>query len=353
MVDGDTLLLVSDKTFIEIAERNMKDIVPLYYDMKKASPVILNNQSIYEGLKAAFVSGNIGIYSNNISKIWNSEVFINGTQKEKKEAIDVVKLLCMENNFVIDGAKTLYIPKRPEYIKDKIKKYTNCNVPYFFTYAKDKNIQQVEERNKSFVNKLEDKIVNPRINCRKLGLGEIYHFWMMSNRNIECKVSFLKNGKIDENNTDPLIVKYLELSKNCYYNINYQVLDKLHSELLTNSELRQHLMFCDLVKNTKKELSQFGYNENEIVDILVEFLYDIKPNKYKILLWNCYGDILYNNLLKHIKPKTKSIQCVDCGKWFEVDIKNRRACCCNECKDEHRKSVRKSINKRYYLKNKN
>lgn len=103
-VDGDKSLVAADKTLIEVAERNMKkyDVVPLYYNMKKASPVQLNSESIYAGLNAAFTGGNIGIYSNNISKIWNSDVFISGTEEEKKQAVDIVKLLCMENNFVID-----------------------------------------------------------------------------------------------------------------------------------------------------------------------------------------------------------------------------------------------------------
>lgn len=101
-VDGDKSLVIADKTIVPIVERNMNGIVPLYYNMKKASPVQLNNQTIYGGLNAAFVGGNIGIYSNNISKIWNSDVFVNGTEEEKQEAIDLIKLLCMENNFVID-----------------------------------------------------------------------------------------------------------------------------------------------------------------------------------------------------------------------------------------------------------
>lgn len=95
---------MSDKKLIDVAERNIKrfDIVPLYYDMKKAEAVQLTNETIYNGLNAAFTGGNIGIYSNNISKIWNSDVFINGTDEEKQEAIDVIKLLCAENNYVID-----------------------------------------------------------------------------------------------------------------------------------------------------------------------------------------------------------------------------------------------------------
>ena len=102
MVDGDKSLVVGDELFVSIAERNMKGIVPLYYNMRKAKPTELNNENIYKGLNDAFVGGNIGIYSNNISKIWNSEVFLSGTEREKQEAIDVIKLLCMENNFTID-----------------------------------------------------------------------------------------------------------------------------------------------------------------------------------------------------------------------------------------------------------
>lgn len=104
-VDGDKSLVVTDKKLIEVAEKNIAkyDIVPLYYNMKKAEPVELSNATIYAGLNAAFIGGNIGIYSNNISKIWNSDVFTNGNDEEKREAVDLIKLLCMENNFVIDG----------------------------------------------------------------------------------------------------------------------------------------------------------------------------------------------------------------------------------------------------------
>lgn len=92
MVDGDKSLVCAYNTLLEAAERNMKDIVPLYYNMKKAKPEIINNKSIYKGLKAAYTGGNIGMFSNNITKIWNSEN-IN---------LEAIKLLCMENNFVID-----------------------------------------------------------------------------------------------------------------------------------------------------------------------------------------------------------------------------------------------------------
>lgn len=103
-VDGDKSLVLSDKTIIDVAERNIKkfDIVPLYYNMAKAKPTELNNKNIYQGLNAAFTGGNIGTYSNSISKIWNDDVFISGTLEEQKHAIDCIKRLCCQNNFVID-----------------------------------------------------------------------------------------------------------------------------------------------------------------------------------------------------------------------------------------------------------
>lgn len=153
-VDGDKSLVVADPDFIKIAERNMNNIVPLYYNMRKAEPTELNNKNIYNGLKAAFTGGNIGLYSNDISKIWNSNIFIDGTDEEKQEAIDAVKLLCMENNFVIDYAKTLYKPKRPEEKNKMITKYTHSNLPAFFEFAKDKKGDQIEKRNLSTVNKI-------------------------------------------------------------------------------------------------------------------------------------------------------------------------------------------------------
>lgn len=137
-VDGDKALVVADKNFTRIAERNMAGIVPLYYNMKKAEPVKLNMENIYSGLTAAFTGGNIGTYSNNISKIWNNDVFINGTEEEKQEAADCVKMLCCQNNFVIDYAKTLYKPEFPQETSKKIAKYTNSKLPAFLNLPKTK-----------------------------------------------------------------------------------------------------------------------------------------------------------------------------------------------------------------------
>ena len=95
MVDGDALLVLADKKIIEIAKRNMNEVYPLYYPMKKANKEIIDNEKIYNGLEAAFTGGRIGGISNNITKIWASDNI-------DDDAKSAVKWLCLETNFTID-----------------------------------------------------------------------------------------------------------------------------------------------------------------------------------------------------------------------------------------------------------
>ena len=338
-VDGDKALVVADEAIIKVAERNMQDIVPLYYNMKKAEPIQLSNASIYNGLNAAFVGGNIGIYSNNISKIWNSDVFVSGSDEEKEQAVKIIKLLCMENNFVIDYAKTLYKPERPSEMKELIKDHTNDNLPHFFKYAKDKKDSQVVGVNGSFVNKLNKLIPNPRINCRKLGLDKIDYKLLMSNTDIEFKVSPSGKGKMTEENTDPMIIKYCELNSQHRFVLDSAMrVDKTFSvDTIRKSQFKHNLRYKNAIDSIKNELSQYGYNDVEITDILVKYLYGIKESKHKVALWLCYGDIIFDNLEKNVKRRTKVIQCVDCGEWFEVNVKDTESCRCKECVIEHKR----------------
>lgn len=307
-VDGDKSLVVADRDFVRIAERNMNGIVPLYYNMGKAEPTELNNKNIYAGLSAAFTGGNIGIYSNNISKIWNNDVFVNGSDEEKQEAIDCIKRLCCQNNFVIDYAKTLYKPEFPHEINEQISKYTNDKLPAFFEFAKDKEKTQVKKRNQSFVNKIYVRIPNKPINTRGMQLGKLNYQDMMNNKSILCskEVSDL----------------YDELNKQYRYMIN------MKDEYVDN----MRYIACKI----REEFGKFGYSDEIITDMLVEYLYG-KDKRYKQLLWFCYGQYIVNNLVKNVEvKKTKLIQCIDCGEWVEVPVESKSTRC-ESCQKEHRK----------------
>lgn len=338
-VDGDKSLVVSDKTLIDVAKRNLEkfNIVPLYYDMKKAHAVELDSDSIYNGLNAAFVGGNIGIYSNNISKIWNSDVFVNGSVDAQKDAVDLIKILCMENNYVIDYAKTLYKPTRPDDINDKINSFTNNPLPHFFKYAKDKKDNQVCEANLSFVNKLESIIPNPRINCRKLGIGEIDCAMLMHNPDIKFDVAFTENGRLIEEETDPIILEYHKFDKEYYLALDNTICSGRNDK--SDAYMKAQLKNRRIANEIRSSLSQFGYSENEIVDILVKYLYGIKKSSNKTALWICYGDVILNNLTGNKKKTTKEVQCVDCGKWFEISVFDSATCRCHECTVEHKRNL--------------
>lgn len=309
-VDGDKSLVVADPDFIRIAERNMKGIVPLYYNMRKAEPTQLNNETIYTGLSKAFTSGNIGSYSNAISKIWNHEIFLTGNEQEKQEALTTIKLLCMENNFCIDYAKTLYMPKRAPWFQTNISKYTKNKLPAFFEFAKDKDSSQLMSRNASLVNRLYEKIPDRPISTRNIQLERLNYKKLMKKTNIRC--------------TREVSSLYDTLNRQYRYKFNQD-----------NNNLDN---FNYVTSFIRKEFAALGYDSDTIADMLVQYLYG-SEKRSKHLLWSCYGEYLVANLIKNLKPiKQKVIQCIDCGEWIEVSDKSKSTRC-SSCQKEHRKKL--------------
>lgn len=307
-VDGDKSLVVADPDFIKIAERNMVDVVPLYYNMRKAEPTELNSKNIYAGLNAAFTGSNIGAYSNDISKIWNHDVFVNGTEEQKQEAITVIKLLCMENNFVIDRAKTLYMPKRPDWFQPLAAKYTNTRLPAFFEFAKDKEKSQTETRNKSCVNRIYSRIPNKPINTLSLHLGTIEYQSFMGNAGLRCtrEVSELYNN----------------------LNRQYRFMINMKEEFSDNLTY----VACQI----RKQFDRTGYSEETIADMLAEYLYG-HEKRYKQLFWFCYGQYAVKHLEKNLAiRKTKIITCIVCGDPFETPLASK-SMRCNLCRKEWNK----------------
>lgn len=343
-VDGDRLLVIADKVLVAVAERNMRDIVPLFYNMRKAGATALTSLNIYKGLKAAYTGGNIGIYSNDISKIWASDVWETGSEREQRKALDTIKILCCENNFVIDYAKTLYKPERPEHIHEQITSYTRAKLPAFFRYAKDKTDKQVEPVNNCLINRLENIVKDVRLNFKKSLFGVIETKYMMANPDIEI---------------DPKVIEeYTKLNQQYHFKINMQ--DKYSNNL------------SYIANDIQCQLSAFGYSDQELSDMLVKYLYDIKKSKSKEALWFCYGNHIVNNLMlnldkdmvickkcgklfirshhlqeycdvckeqKESKKRSNKVQrhCIDCSEMFEVVATNSTKCRCDSCQRIYRR----------------
>lgn len=347
-VDGDRLLVLAQKRIIKMAKMCMKGVNPLYYEMKKANAEEINYENIYHGLKLAFTGGRIGDISNDITKIWNS-----GNITE--EALNAVRWLCMETNFTIDYAKTLFKPTRPEKVDEILKKYGRMKVPYFFYYAKDKRLDQVEDINNSTINKIVKEIKNPKNMFKPIkNLEKVNYLLLLKDKN-----DFYFNDEIN---------KKFDL-----WNKKYGNNIKLNEDDDTNKN-----NINEVVKQIREELHCIESDDIKIINSLVSFLYKKPSTRKKKLLWYIYGEQLYSNLLENVENKNicqqcgkrtneelvrgkciecrqdeikklkgkKIIKCIDCGKEFKVNT-NSRTKRCENCREIKRKEQKRLEMQKY------
>lgn len=296
-VDGDKSLVIQDRTLTAIAKRHMKDIRPLAYDLKKAKGELITPDSLYDGMAHAYTGGNIGPVSNNITKVWNSGEI-------GQEQLNVVKWLCLYNNAIIDYAKTLWLPKPPKDIDAIIKKYTKAKVPNFFIYAKDKELSQCESSNNSAMNRISQRIPNPRVKYSK-SIGK-FDYQVLMNHEADFTIRY-----------SPILelYDYWLTHRHSFCDVNESIDD-------------EDLWIYKKIKDEFLELGEIDY----VVNSLVAYCYTKKINSNKKLLWSCFGDIIINNIKKNLPvlEEEKGIICPVCGKRFKIKIHNQ-TCCCKEC----------------------
>lgn len=294
--DGDKSLVCPDPTLVNAAERNMQGIVPLYYNMAKADAVQIHPRSLYEGLIAAYTGSNIGTISNDISKIWNSPS-IN---------MDVIKWLCMENNFAIDYAKTLYKVTRPADKQITISDYTRLKTPHFFIYAKNKDESQVEAGNASPVNRLARLIPNPRLRFSAANLGKFDYRALMRNPVIDLDLGI--NREIVERYTElDLKKRFLEIAQ--------------HDHEMTGDN---QYVYQDI----RRQLLSVHPDEQHVTDVLIEHLYRHKNSSFKTTLWSSFGDIIVDNIRSNVKNGSDEgyLICDGCGERVQRIARNQKMC---------------------------
>lgn len=293
--DGDKALVIKDRVLTNCAKRNMRDIVPLAYDLKKAKGGIITPESLYEGMIKAYTGGRIGPVSNNITKIWNSDEI---TQEE----LDVVKWLCFENNAVIDFAKTRWSPTRPLNVDNIIRKYTKHNVPHFFIYAKDKELWQVEPTNNSTMNRISKAIPPSRVKYSK-SIGKFD--WRV----------LTDGGEYTVCENAPVIKAY-----NYCLRHQYQFNDE-------NDNVKGADTYAAKMMR-EKILAESGAELAYVVNSLVAYLYTVKQSSNKKLLWDCFGWDIVGNIHSNVAEIGRI--CPICGKRFKPAVHNQ-VCCSVEC----------------------
>jgi len=277
--DGDQLFVVKQQQFVAIAERHMRDVVPLHYEMKKAGVVLINSDTLWDGLKAAF-KANIGDISNKISICWNVG----------KPNLDVIKQLVLLNNATIDYAKTLWMPELPAEISKKIGDNVKGKLPHFFKYAKGKAEGEVQRQNDSTVNRLAGIIENKRIYFEQV-CGNFDYKNLLSHPLKQVEMS-------------PAVMQfYKQLDQGKWSMDAYDKQDAERDCLFAYREIRDEM------------LGRFPeYGESEIVDMLVEYLYAHAKSDYKVTLWTCFGDTVLENVKRNLG---KYKNCEDCGCEYE------------------------------------
>jgi len=320
--DGDKVTVSNDKTLVSVAEKNMIDVVPLYYDMKKAPAEKINRHSIKENLKRAF-SGNIGIVSNDITKLWNSS----------SVNVDLVKIRTMENNFEIDAAKTNYKPIRPKHIKKMFKPFNKMKMPHFFTYEKYRLKPQDRKKKKpkrttepwndsTTVNRIKDLFPDVRIKFK--AVSDMYEFDyknLMQATREKNKLYFLIRDKYEELNSE----KWKFSSKNNNADINSS----------------DHLPVYTYIK---QELLKICDNPFLVTDVIIEHLYTGSNSSYKTTLWSSFGDIIVENLKHNLSARLKL--CEKCGTVFanKRDKNANSKKYCDPCSLEvRREKVRENV----------
>jgi len=311
-VDGDRLLVISQPLIVEMAKRNMQGVNPLYYEMKKANAQEINYHTLYEGLKLAFTGGNIGTISNDITKIWNS-----GNIDE--EALNAVRWLCMETNFTIDYAKTLFKPTRPDDVDQILKEYGKMKVPYFFYYAKDKKLDQVEEL-------ICEENKKPRISDQSM-INKIV-LTIKDNKNMFKPISglnkldykmLLKDGKDNKFHSDEINIVFDRWNKKYGNNVNLNEDDDTNKNNLVA-----------VANEVRKDLYSVESNDDNIINSLVSFLYKKPSTRKKKLLWYIYGEQLYNNIKSNIEDDTRNI-CHKCGSRVDEELVDGK---CKRCRNK-------------------
>lgn len=311
--DGDHLLVCSNKIIIEAAKKVISklNICPLYYEMKKADSVPIDNKRLFGCMEAAFNSKSIGYYSNAITKIWN--IGRNEDWSLTEEQVKVIKLLVGENNFQIDAFKTMYMPTRPENVNYVISKYLNVKVPRFFEYAKDYEYDQTDTLTDTPVNNIAQVVKIPRIQYGKFDFANEFDYR-----------EFLSKPMDDNRFNQDVVNIYKDV-------VNSAKFDKKQDDVVKD----YRLVINQARNKIYSRCKEIGVtNWHDIVDNIIEEIFNRNPTGKKQMFWEMFGSTMYQHLMKDFDNEIDISYCIDCGEEIVVR-KGTNTCRCRSCQDEY------------------
>ena len=410
--DGDTALVCRDQALVTVAERNMIDTVPLYYEMPKGKKRYLNGEAFYNGMLAAY-QYSIGTMANKITKLWNKPQI-------SDEDLNNIKLFTAASNFFTDYAKTLFAPKLPPQAKEAEKLLKKVPFAYFWRYTKNfkkekkakegeakfyfhfdefisfydsladtcffpmhcffrdydttfgamfkaldqmcaaycKNINDIQkadtEDNAKFKAKAIKTIVEAQNSenetdtesdtleivdtsdeiCNEVDYKDIKRSGIASTPStclidsIGAKLYDREYATIDTSNTRLGAFDYKQMMCNPKRSIDTEDYNKVvtaYISLAGEIWRYKNITFNAKCINLRKALFTVNPNEEEVVDILVKYLFDDRgtDNSRKSLFWGSFGDRVIDNLKTNLEG---TIVCPGCLCHFNPKSKNQKFC---------------------------
>ena len=112
---------------------------------------------------------------------------------------------------------------------------------------------------------------------------------------------------------------------------------------------KDHTNYNYVYLSIKNKILDINPNIQHVISTLVNYLYGIKKAKNKTTLWECFGDILVENIRKNVKEKY--IYCEKCNILVEKNNKANSLKYCGECFKKQRKEQSREKALKYYYKN--
>ena len=309
--DGDEALVVEDndeqKWLIDLAVKQMEELRPLYYEMGGGSNLEINSTNTYNSLKFVYEKSNIGKVSNTLTNIWSKDTY--------KRNMDNIKKLCAYNNWIIDSAKKLELPKLPKNIKTLM---NNSTYPYFFQFAKNKKKSDCRPLGNGVIDRICKSIDNIEASNfdYSQGFGKFDYKNLLNKKRIKIDYDVIDFYNRLEVKTRALIGRYANQykDKDCPFNYKEIAYQEARLQLLQYSK-------------------EIEIDYNDLVDIIIKYSFTENDGKMAFV-FNAFGAVIINNLNNNLElslndKKVKMCEC--CGKRFMLKTINSNAKHCKEC----------------------
>ena len=323
--DGDEALVIEDceeqEWLLNLAEEQMRDLRPLYYEMGGGDNTPIDAHHTYNSLKFVYEKSNIGKVSNTLTNIWS--------KSDHEENSDNIKKLCAYNNWIIDSAKKLELPKLPKDIKQLM---NNRTYPYFFQFAKNKKKSECRPMGNEVMDRIcksIDELQYTSFDYSK-GFGKFKIAKLLNNKNVVIREDVIEFYSTLEKRTRELIKKYaLKYESEEESDFNYKE--------LAYSEAKDWVLGFAKANNVDYE---------EMVDMIVKYGFE-KDEMKLAFIFNVFGESVINNLNKNLAREHLDkgyIMCECCGKRVKGN-NNKTKLYCDKCLKERikeRDRLRKS-----------